>query len=52
MELEGSALQATALSKSFGRIKAVNNIELRMDKGEILGLLGPNGSTVRASRPQ
>jgi ABC-2 type transport system ATP-binding protein len=44
MELEGSALQANALSKSFGRIKAVNNIELRMDKGEILGLLGPNGS--------
>lgn len=38
------ALQATDLSKSFGPIKAVNDIDLSMRNGEILGLLGPNGS--------
>jgi ABC-2 type transport system ATP-binding protein len=42
--MEGLALQTTSLSKSFGPIRAVNNIDLTMENGEILGLLGPNGS--------
>jgi len=41
---EPLALQATSLSKSFGRTRAVNGIDLEMRRGEILGLLGPNGS--------
>ena len=39
-----SLLQATGLSKSFGGIKAVNNANLRVDRGSITGLIGPNGA--------
>ncbi|MDA4113928.1 MAG: ABC transporter ATP-binding protein [Thaumarchaeota archaeon] len=42
--MEELALQATSLSKSFGRTRAVDGISLTMRRGEILGLLGPNGS--------
>ncbi len=37
-------LQINDLSKSFGRIKAVDGISLTINKGEIYGILGPNGS--------
>jgi branched-chain amino acid transport system permease protein len=40
----GTALQVTNLSKSFGGVKAVDNITLNIANGEILGLIGPNGS--------
>ena len=32
------------LSKSFGRKRVVNGLSLRVEKGEIYGFLGPNGS--------
>jgi ABC-2 type transport system ATP-binding protein len=32
------------LNKSFGTHKVVNNVALRVKKGEIFGFLGPNGS--------
>ena len=32
------------LSRSFGDIKAVQNISFTADKGEIVGFLGPNGA--------
>jgi len=32
------------ISKSFGDVKAVKNISLNVEDGEILGLLGPNGA--------
>lgn len=32
------------LTKSFGRIKAVDNLNFTVEKGEILGFLGPNGA--------
>jgi len=32
------------LSKSFGRFKALDNINLAMQKGQAISLLGPNGS--------
>lgn len=32
------------VTKSFGTLKAVNNLELTVEPGEIRGLLGPNGS--------
>ena len=32
------------LHKSFGDFKAVNNISLHVNKGDIYGFLGPNGA--------
>jgi ABC-2 type transport system ATP-binding protein len=32
------------LTKSYGQIKAVNDISFTVEKGEILGFLGPNGA--------
>ena len=32
------------LTKEFGEITAVNNVSLTIIKGELFGLLGPNGS--------
>lgn len=37
-------LQVSNLSKSFGGLKAVNRVEFTITRGEILGLIGPNGS--------
>ena len=35
-------LQTIELSKSFKKHKAVDNVSLNIEKGEIYGLLGPN----------
>jgi sodium transport system ATP-binding protein len=37
-------IEVRNLSKSFGKVRAVNNISFRMNDGEITGLLGPNGA--------
>lgn len=37
-------LSVDKLSKSFGRIKAVNQLSFEVRKGQVFGLLGPNGS--------
>lgn len=37
-------LQITNLSKHYGNLKALNNLSLQINQGEIFGLLGPNGS--------
>lgn len=37
-------ISASNLSKSFGRITAVDNISFKIYKGEIVGILGPNGA--------
>jgi ABC-2 type transport system ATP-binding protein len=37
-------IEVSGLSKRFGRKKAVDNIDFVVNKGEIFGLLGPNGS--------
>lgn len=39
-----SILTCKDLSKSFGSKKALNNINLNLERGRIIGLLGPNGS--------
>lgn len=39
-----SILECKALSKRFGAAQALDNIELELEGGHIVGLLGPNGS--------
>lgn len=37
-------LECRSLSKHFNNVKALNNINLTIERGKIIGLLGPNGS--------
>jgi len=37
-------LQIKELSKSYGRTKALDNLNLNIEQGQIYGILGPNGS--------
>ncbi len=39
-----AVIQATALSRSFGDVKAIQSLDLEVEKGRIYGFLGPNGS--------
>lgn len=38
------AIDVSNLSKSFGALRAVDNISLQIEQGRITGFLGPNGS--------
>lgn len=38
------SIEVTALSKSYGTQKALNNITFSIKRGEIVGFLGPNGA--------
>lgn len=40
----GYAIEARGLSKHFGDLKAVSNLDLKVPRGQIYGFLGPNGS--------
>lgn len=42
--MTGPAVELKDVSKLFGDFKAVDNISLAVDKGEIFGFLGPNGA--------
>jgi len=37
-------LEVEGLTKNFGGLRAVNDIRLRMEQKEIIGLIGPNGA--------
>ena len=37
-------LECRALNKSYGKIKALDNVDLSIEPGRVVGLLGPNGS--------
>ncbi len=39
-----NVLQISNLSKNYGNIKALNGLNLSIEKGQIFGILGPNGS--------
>jgi ABC-2 type transport system ATP-binding protein len=39
-----SILQIEGLSKKYGKIEAVKNLNLSINQGEVFGILGPNGS--------
>jgi ABC-2 type transport system ATP-binding protein len=38
------AIKATGLVKHFGDVKALNGVDLEVEQGTVVGLLGPNGS--------
>ena len=40
----GAAVRAERLRKTFGSLVAVDNLDLTIERGEVFGLLGPNGS--------
>jgi branched-chain amino acid transport system ATP-binding protein len=37
-------LEVQGLDKSFGGLKAIQNLDLAIEEGEIVGLIGPNGA--------
>lgn len=37
-------IEATNLCKNFGNVKAVNNVNISLNKGDVLGFLGANGA--------
>lgn len=39
-----SVLSIKNLTKHYGRVKAVNNLSLEVERGNVFGILGPNGS--------
>ena len=39
-----SLLQTTGMSVTFGGLRAVNNVDLTVEKGKLVGLIGPNGA--------
>jgi ABC-type branched-subunit amino acid transport system ATPase component len=39
-----AAVEASALSRNFGTLIAVDQVTLAIGQGEIFGLIGPNGA--------
>jgi len=42
--LADNEIEIAKLTKTYGKVVALNDVSLRVDAGEILGLLGPNGA--------
>ena len=40
----GKLIECQKLTKSFARIKAIDNVDLSVEPGQTLGLVGPNGA--------
>ena len=44
MSADEAAVRAVALRKVFGKAVAVHSLDMEIARGEVFGLLGPNGS--------
>jgi ABC-2 type transport system ATP-binding protein len=42
--VEVAAIRVEGLSKSFGKVPALQGLDLEVTEGEVLGYLGPNGA--------
>ena len=42
--MSAAAIETRALTKRYGRVVAVDSLDLRIEEGVVFGLLGPNGS--------
>ncbi len=42
--MRGSRLHTTGLSVSYGSVRAVDNVAIRLQPGRLTGLIGPNGA--------
>lgn len=42
--MEGKVLQATGLCKTYGKVKALDHVDLTLEPGHIYGLIGRNGA--------
>ena len=38
------AIEVNQVSKSYGKVKALDNVSFSVDKGEVFGLIGPDGA--------
>jgi ABC-2 type transport system ATP-binding protein len=41
---EGLVIETRALTKTYGKARGIENVNLRVQRGEIFGFLGPNGA--------
>lgn len=39
-----SVIEITKLTKNYGHVRALNQLDLRLEQGEVLGFIGPNGA--------
>ena len=42
--MAGFSLETVKLSKKFGKITALNGVDLKVNEGEVFGYIGPNGA--------
>ena len=38
------AIEVAGIVKNFGELRALNHVDIQVERGKVLGLLGPNGS--------
>jgi len=50
-ECQGDAITIRGISKSFGKIKALDDINLIVEPNTVFALLGPNGSPLALVSP-
>ncbi|HMK44985.1 MAG TPA: ATP-binding cassette domain-containing protein, partial [Methanocella sp.] len=40
----GSVIETANLTKSYGKNRGIQNVSIRVNKGDVFGFLGPNGA--------